>query len=82
MYGKHKVTLSRKWLNIGYYLDQPLNNIHINNVFLYHKYCYKFRHICIIFRETYFLTAKVTELVRLRYRNLFLICMLCSGWSG
>jgi len=29
MYGNHMVTLSRKQLKVGYYLDQPLNNIYI-----------------------------------------------------
>jgi hypothetical protein len=49
-----------------YYLGQPVHNIHINNEFLYRKYSYMFRCICIIFRESYFPFAKVTKSVRLQ----------------
>jgi hypothetical protein len=31
VYGNHNITLSRKHLNLGYYLDEPMNNIYIKN---------------------------------------------------
>jgi len=52
-----------KYLNVDYYLDQPVNNINIKNVFLYRKYFYNLRCICIIFWETYPLTAKSQNLL-------------------
>ena len=47
------------------YLDQQLNNIHVNNEFVYRTYCYMFRCIWIICTESYFLLAKIAKSVRL-----------------
>jgi len=51
-----------------YYPDQPMHNIYIyiSNEFLYRMTSHKFRCNCFIFREPYFLFAKLTKSVRLQ----------------
>jgi hypothetical protein len=46
-------------------IDRPMHNIHIKDEFVYLKYFYMFRFICIIFRESSCQFDKVTKSVKL-----------------